>query len=81
MQLKLENGWTLSLVQDIHPPFYSCVAWPTSETGMTNAEDINWFKFEPNRTEHRIFDMEEFIEVAIVVAMAEPPVSRHIPLL
>ena len=60
MQLELANGWTLSIVPDLHVGFYSVAAWPTSDN---SGRDREWHLFEHGGEECRVTDIAGLLEV------------------
>lgn len=73
MKLNLANGWTLSVVPDLHKPFFSACAWPTSDPEVAPAETRRWLAFEHGGIERRFLDVDDLIEIAEFVSKAERP--------
>lgn len=74
-RVRLTNGWTLSVGEDIPPAIASIAAWPTADDNRPRRYD-RWHRFAGDRVEVRVFDVDDLIEAFESVATLSPPDSE-----
>lgn len=74
VRLNLQNGWTLSVVRDLHKPYFSVAAWPTADDeAAVSAHERRWHECESGGIECRIVEIDELIEFAACIAAKAKP--------
>jgi hypothetical protein len=71
-RVRLANGWTLSVGEDMPPAIASIAAWPTSDDNKPGQGD-SWHEFSRGRLEVRVFDIDDLVEAFESVAALSPP--------